>query len=276
MANYRHLWLILFITLAVTFTLLGYMGFEIYRVAPPIPDKVVTENQTVLMTESDILNGQSAYQSIGGMQVGSIWGHGAYQAPDWTADWLHRELLAWLDLAAQDEYGQYYEELNSEQQALLQHRVKKEYRYNSYDADTGVLTVSERRAKAITETANYYIRLFGDDPNLRTTRQSFAMKEGTLPSEARRADLTQFFFWTAWAAATERPDYHATYTNNWPHEPLIDNKPTAENVVWSLISIVLLVAGVGFIIWGWAFLRKHDQELPKAPKQDPLSRPFYC
>lgn len=271
MANYRHLWLILFITLATTFTLLGYMGFEIYRVAPPIPAKVISADNTVLMTEESILNGQTAYQSIGGMQVGSIWGHGAYQAPDWTADWLHRELIAWLDLAAQDEYGSYYEQLNSEQQAVLQHRLKSEYRRNTYNAETGVLSVSKRRAQAMAETANYYVRLFGAEPELRSTRQSFAMKEDTLPSETRRIEIAQFFFWTAWAAATERPNYHATYTNNWPHEPLIDNKPTTENIVWSLISIVLLVAGVGFIIWGWAFLRKQDEELPKAPKQDPLT-----
>lgn len=57
--------------------------------------------------------------------------------------------------------------------------------------------------------------------------------------------MTNFFFWTAWAAATERPDSEATYTNNWPHEPLISNKPTAENIVWSIASVVLLIAGVG-------------------------------
>ena len=82
--------------------------------------------------------------------------------------------------------------------------------------------------------------------------------------------MTEFFFWTAWAAATERPDSEVTYTNNWPHEPLIDNRPSGENVVWSLISVVLLIAGVGGLIWAWAFLRKEDEE-PQAPLKDPLS-----
>ena len=30
------------------------------------------------------------------------------------------------------------------------------------------------------------------------------MKENTLPDAGRREQLTRFFFWTAWAAATER------------------------------------------------------------------------
>ncbi|KAF0806711.1 nitric oxide reductase large subunit [Alcanivorax xiamenensis] len=271
MAHYRKLWWTLIAVLAVTFALLGYFGTEVYRKAPPIPDRVVTEDGTVLMTRDDILDGQTAWQSVGGMQLGSIWGHGAYQAPDWTADWLHRELIHWLDLAARERYGQPYDALDNEHQAMLQRALRDAYRTNTFGESDGTLTVSNRRAEAMALTADYYSRLFGDAPELRGTRQSYAMKEGTLPSENRRRALTQFFFWTAWAAATERPDGDATYTNNWPHEPLIDNLPTAENIVWSIISIILLIAGVGFLILGWAFLRRHDEGEPPAPARDPLS-----
>ena len=104
MTHYRNLWWTLIAVLAVTFALLGYFGTEVYRKAPPIPDRVVSESGQVLMTGEDILDGQTAWQSVGGMQLGSIWGHGAYQAPDWTADWLHRELVAWLDLEAEQRY----------------------------------------------------------------------------------------------------------------------------------------------------------------------------
>lgn len=87
----------------------------------------------------------------------------------------------------------------------------------------------------------------------------------------RRAKLAGFF-WTAWAAATERPGSSATYTNNWPHEPMIDNRPTAENLVWSVASVVLMMAGVGFLVWAWSFLRRQDEAEPASPAQDPLSR----
>lgn len=270
MAKYRRLWFLLIAIVGVTFTLLGYFGAEVYRAAPPIPDQVVSADGNTLMTEESILDGQTAWQSVGGMQLGSIWGHGAYQAPDWTADWLHRELETWLEIAAQEEYGQDWHSLSGQQQNALQYDLKTEYRTNTYDDATGTLHLSERRTAAIVETADYYSRLFSDAPELQSTRSNYAMKENTLPSAERRERMTEFFFWTAWAAATERPDSDVTYTNNWPHEPLIDNTPSAENVVWSLISVVLLIAGVGGLIWAWAFLRKEDEE-PEAPIRDPLS-----
>ena len=96
------------------------------------------------------------------------------------------------------------------------------------------------------------------------------MKENTLPDAGRREQLTRFF-WTAWAAATEREGAKVTYTNNWPHEPLIGNVPSSENVMWSIISVVVLLAGIGLLIWAWAFLRGKEEDEPEAPRQDPLS-----
>ncbi|WP_375193391.1 nitric-oxide reductase large subunit [Marinobacter sp.] len=271
MADYRRLWWILISVLAITFGLLGYFGTEVYREAPPIPDRVETADGTLLMTEDSILDGQTAWQSVGGMQLGSIWGHGAYQAPDWTADWLHRELVNWLEIAAQEEYGAPYASLNGQQQNALQYQLKEAYRTNTYDSARDTVVLSERRAEAMAQTAAYYHSLFGGDPALQSTRENYAMKENTLPDPERRERMTEFFFWTAWAAATERPDSNVTYTNNWPHEPLIDNKPTAENIIWSIVSVVLLIAGIGGLVWAWAFLRKHDEEEPEAPIKDPLT-----
>lgn len=271
MNKYYRLWWALIAVLGVTFGILGYFGKEVYRVAPPIPEQVLTQDGELLMTRDSILDGQTAWQSVGGMQLGSIWGHGAYQAPDWTADWLHRELLAWLDLAAQDEYDRPYAELGPAQQNNLQFQLKQAYRQNSYDADRDTLVLSARRVKAIENTAEYYHRLFGAAPELQQTRRSYAMKEDTLPSSERRDRLGEFFFWTAWAAATERAPGEATYTNNWPHEPLIDNVPTAENVVWSVVSVVLLIAGIGGLVWAWSFMRGKDEAEPVPPHTDPLT-----
>lgn len=272
MGNYRKLWFTLIGVLIVTFSLLGYYGAEVYRTAPPIPAKIATAGGEVLYTHDSILDGQTAWQSVGGMQLGSIWGHGAYQAPDWTADWLHRELTNWLDVAAERAHGKPFADIDTAAQAVLRDRMTTEYRTNTFNPDTGVATVSSTRADAIAMTALYYDQLFSDAPALHKTREHFAMKENTLPSAERRAQMMGFFFWTAWAAATERPGTTATYTNNWPHEPLIGNKPTAENMVWSVMSVVVMMAGVGFLVWGWAFLRKHDEVDPTPPKHDPLSR----
>jgi nitric oxide reductase len=274
MGQYKKLWYALFAVLTITFSLLGYLGVEVYRQAPPFPERFVSESDQVIMTKDDILQGQSAWQSTGGMELGSVLGHGAYQAPDWTADFLHRELVAWLDLTAQAEYQKKFDELNVEQKAVLLARLKQEYREQSPMDSSGTVKLSDTRAKAIEQVSQYYIDLYGGDTSneaLNKTRESFAMRTNTLPDAEARKHLSQFFFWTAWTASTNRPDSVATYTNNWPHEPLIDNVPTTENYMWSFASIVFLLMGVGFLVWGYHFLRSHE-EAPKAPLADPLGK----
>src|SRR3546814_611291 len=118
------------------------------------------------------------------------------------------------------------------------------------------ISVTDRRAQAMAQTGEYYIKLYGSDPEFRSSRSNFAMKEDTLPSLERREDLAKFYFWTAWAASTERPNSQVTYTNNWPHEPLIDNKPSTANVLWSIASVIFLIAGIAFLVWGWAFTHR--------------------
>ncbi|WP_071057924.1 nitric-oxide reductase large subunit [Pelistega sp. MC2] len=270
MGNYKKLWYWLLGILLVTFTLLGYLGSDVYRNAPPIPTEVkVATTGEVLMTREDILQGQSAWQSTGGMQNGSIFGHGAYQAPDWTADWLHRELITWLNLASQEKFGITFDKANEEQKAILEAAAKKEYRTNTIDSNEAI-TISPRRAQAMKEVAKYYHALYGDDASLNSTRESYAMKSNTLADPARRDKLVNFFFWSTWVASAERPGKEVTYTNNWPHEPIIGNVPSVENVMWSIISVVVLIAGIGLLVWGWAFSTKHETE-PVAPTIDPIS-----
>ena len=270
MGQYKKFWYLLVAVLIGAFSILGYYGFEVYREAPPIPQQYVSESGEKVITHDEILHGQTAWQTTGGMQVGSVWGHGAYQAPDWTADWLHRELTNWLDITANKEFGKNFADLNEEQQALLKARLTKEYRSSKVENDTVVL--SNTRLAAMEKTAQYYISLYGDDPATKVTREHFAMKDNTLPDLQARKDLAKFFFWTAWTTSAERPNTHASYTNNWPHEPLINNVPTPENVIWSIASVVFLIAGIGFVVWIWSFKKREDEKEPPMPEFDPLTK----
>ncbi|RPI06517.1 MAG: nitric-oxide reductase large subunit, partial [Zetaproteobacteria bacterium] len=217
MADLKKIWWLLAITLAVAFVILGFFGREVYRQAPPIPERVATPDGALLLTRDDILTGQQVWQSTGGQQLGSIWGHGAYQAPDWSADWLHREALALLQVWAERESDASFASLPADRQAALRDRLQRELRANTYDAKTGTVVISPDRREAIARTARHYDGLFGGEPSLAVLRDNYAMREVTIPDPARRAALTRFFFWTSWAAATERPGSTATYTNNWPH-----------------------------------------------------------
>ena len=101
------------------------------------PAEVRTANGQTVFTEADIQTGRKVWQTIGGQQIGSIWGHGSYVAPDWSADWLHRESVALLDLWAVRDTGRKYDELDPPQQASLQARLQAEVRANTYDAGDG-------------------------------------------------------------------------------------------------------------------------------------------
>ena len=270
MGQYKKFWYLLVAVLIGAFSILGYYGFEVYREAPPIPQQYVSESGEKVITHDDILHGQTAWQTTGGMQVGSVWGHGAYQAPDWTADWLHRELTNWLDITANQEFGKNFADLNDEQQTLLKARLTKEYRGSK--VENGTVVLSNTRLAAMEKTAQYYSSLYGDDPATKVTREHFAMKDNTLPDLQARKDLAKFFFWTAWTASAERPNTHASYTNNWPHEPLINNVPTPENVIWSIASVVFLIAGIGFVVWIWSFKKREDEKEPPTPEFDPLTK----
>ena len=269
MREYKRYWLALVAVLVVCFSILGYYGVEVYRNSPPVVN-FTDENGKVVIDKESIYKGQEAWQSIGGMQVGSVWGHGAYQAPDWSADWLHKELVAFLEIKADEIYHLKYADLNDEQKANLKVLLKKEYRENSVKDDKFVLSAD--RLKAISQVASEYAALFGDDPKFKPLREAYAMKENTLPGASDRADLNNFFFWSAWATATNRPGSEATYTNNWPHEPLIDNVPTSENVFWSVASVVILLAGIGLLVWFSSFYGKKDDEKLEPISEDPLKK----
>ena len=124
----RLLWTILAGVLIGSFAALLYYGHEVYQMAPPVPERVVIagSDQSMLFTGDDIRAGQDVWRSIGGHDLGSIWGHGAYTAPDWTADWLHREAVWLLDHWADQEGGGRYEALGPERQAALRARLQAE------------------------------------------------------------------------------------------------------------------------------------------------------
>ncbi len=268
MVSSRKVWIAFWSVVVLSFAVLGYYGYQIYVEAPPIPERVVTTDGSVVVTGDDIREGQAVWRSIGGHQLGSVWGHGAYVAPDWSADWLHRELVAMLDLMAGQAYGGSYESLSAAEKATMRELLRSDYRTNTFDPTTGDITISPLRARAIEQVATHYEALFGDDPTLDDLREDYAMRKPTVEDSRRREALRAFFFWTSWACATDRPGTGITYTNNWPAEDLIDNRPTTSIFLWSMISILGLLAGIGALVWYMAAGNK-DEEHP-VPGEDPL------
>ena len=271
MSTTGRLWLGLCTLLIVGFGVLLWMGTEIHRQAPPMPQAVVTERGDIVFTRADIELGRQVWQSIGGQQLGSIWGHGALVAPDWSADWLHREAVAWFDLRAHATDGVAYADLGPGEQARVQAELRPQIRRNTYDAASGNIVVPAERQQAITQVAAHYSSLFSSDPATHALREGYAMREDTVPDPTNRRALGAFFFWASWAAATERPGEPMTYTQNWPYEPLVGNTPTPATFIWTVFSVLFMIAGIALLAWHNAVWHHKDKaEALAPPKHDPL------
>lgn len=255
-------------TVAASFLVLIIFGVEIYRTAPPFPTKIVVSDGEVLYEGQDIKDGQNVWQSMGGQTVGSIWGHGAYIAPDWNADYLHRETEMLLDLFAQKD-GKTYKDLPEDEQAKYLVQLRKELRTNTYDATSGVITFSPERAQVARALADYYTKLFMDDPSMDHVRKSYAIPKGAIKDPARMAQMNAFFTWTTWVCSTNRPGSDVTYTNNWPYEPVIGNKPSTSLQMWSGFSVLMLLFGVGLLVYYHAS-NKEKEENDRLPASDPM------
>ncbi|MCP5202142.1 MAG: nitric-oxide reductase large subunit [Gammaproteobacteria bacterium] len=265
----RRLWTGLGIVFVLSFAVLGWIGREIYLAAPPIPSAVVTSDGTTLFTADDIRRGQQVWLAAGGQQLGTVWGHGSYVAPDWSADWLHREASELAARYTKDAYATGWEALGPIGRATVEARVKATMRGNTYDPTTATVSVDADRAAAIAHVAGHYEALFGDARALDELREQYAMTADTVPGATDRHALTAFFFWSAWAAATDRPgEAGLSYTSNWPHEPLVGNTLTTGAALWSVASIILLIAGIAAMLWYHA--ARGEAGDPQPPRADPL------
>ncbi|WP_299123952.1 nitric-oxide reductase large subunit [uncultured Tenacibaculum sp.] len=260
----KKIWTIFILVVASSFAALIWVGTEIYQKQPPIPKKVVVKNtNSIIYTKADIQIGQNVWESIGGMEVGSIWGHGSYVAPDWSADWIHREAEFLLNYWAKKDYNNDFEKLDVEKQGALKARLVKEIKTNTYNKETESISISEDRLLAIKNNITYYISIFSEG------HEQYAIQKGALTNVQKLEQLNAFLFWTSWAASTNRPNKDYTYTSNWPHEPLIDNTITADSQIWSGFSIILLLLFIGIL--AYYYVRNHEKgEAVTSPSKDPL------
>src|SRR5512144_517052 len=235
------------------FFVLGLIAYRTYQSDPPIPDRVVTQSGDRLYTGEDVRAGQEVFLRNGLMEYGSIFGHGAYLGPDFTADYLHRAAVE-----VQKEYG------GVEPDRLGQGAIA-DFRRNTFDPASKTLTVSDAQAVAFERLVGHY-RDFFANPRGDTGLRPRAITD---PTQVRQ--LTSYFAWSAWAASTERPGKNYTYTNNWPPEPLVGNGPTANTIVWSVLSLIALLGGTGALFaafgrWNWLGWHGRDkQELSFRP-----------
>lgn len=230
------------VTFIIGFSVLGYLAARIYKDKPPIPHQVVS-NGRVLFSSDDIFAGQHLFQKYGLMQHGTIFGHGAYLGPDFTAQYLHLEAQAMI----KNQGGV------SPNITAIQEQMKR----NDYNPQNGVLTYSPLRAAVFSQMRKFYSDYFG------LPQMQIGPKRVQISDANEIHQITSFFAWTAWVSAAKRAGADYSYTNNWPMEDMAGNRPTADAFLWSVLSLIALLGGSGilfFVIGRWNMLGWHRED----------------
>ncbi|WP_310526262.1 hypothetical protein [Nocardioides sp.] len=244
------------LVMAFGFAVMGFLALRTYTDSMPQPEQVVDSQGGVVFTSEDITTGQQIFLRRGLQQYGSIMGHGGYLGPDYTADYLRRSSTLVLD------------DLKSTGMQDPQGALVEMMRTNRYDEETGELQFTDEQIDAFGSLKGHYADYFGSP----TTQ--YGLMPNAIPDSADIHDLTAFFAWTAWAASAERPGHNYSYTNNWPAEPLVDNVPTADIIVWSGLSLVALMAATGVLFglygrWSKSMGWQHSEETPALAFRQP-------
>ncbi len=225
------------------FSVLSFVTVLTYTNAPPIPAQVADATGSLLFTGADIQKGQEVFLKYGLMEHGSLWGHGAYLGPDYSAEYLHRLSEVARDTTATARYGKLFAQLSPDERSAVAARTMTELKENRYDPSSRTLRFSPGEVAAYRAQLpewNAYFTASGAAPGL---------PANYIGNPREIQDLTAYFAWAAWASVANRPGKDYSYTNNWPYEPMAGNRPSTEAYVWSALSLITLLSGLGLILF---------------------------
>ena len=229
------------LVLLTGFTILIVMTVLTYRNAPPVPARVVGADGKAVFTGEDVLGGQEVFLKYALMEHGTLWGHGAYLGPDFSAAYLHREAEITRDTIARRRFGREFQDLAPEDRDAAGAVARDVLKANRYDPATGILTYTAGEEASFALQQVEWARYFANGAP--------GLPAGYIRSADEVRALTAYFAWASWSARANRPGRPYSYTNNWPYEPMAGNGPTAQALVWSGISLMFLLGGLGLILF---------------------------
>ncbi len=227
---WRYGVLVIFI---VGFAVLVWVSASAYKTSPPIPDRVVGPGGTVVFTGDDIRTGQEVFLKHGLMDNGTLWGHGAYMGPDFSATYLHN-LVTFTGAA-----------MTREGATGVDEKVAHLLSGNRYDVEGHTLTYTSYEADSYQDQLAYWKGYFS----------SSSASRGLLPNAISDAgevrQVVAFFSWAAWASAAHVPGRTYSYTNNFPYDLQAGNAPSDDSILWSAMALIALLAGTAAVLFAF-------------------------
>ena len=248
-----RLWLqVAVVTFLFGFAVLGYLAIRIHQEHPPIPGEVRSFTGELLYTGDDVMAGQHLFQKFGLMQYGTLFGHGAYLGPDFTAQYLHHSGEDMLTFYSQEGLSQ----------ADAEAQVKLDLKTNRFDTGDHILTYTPGQTYAFRQMTDFYRDWFAPHSTPK------GLQPPTIEKPQDIHQLTAYFSWAAWTTAAIRPGADYSYTNNWPPDNLAGNGPTPEALLWSLLSLVALLGGAGIVLfvfgrYDWLGWERYEGQMEK-------------
>jgi len=252
------------LVMAFGFGVLTLVTVLTYSNAPPIPARVTDPAGATLFTREDVERGQEVFLKYALMEHGTLWGHGAYLGPDYSAEYLHRLAEIARDTEAQQRHGVAYAEIDANAATAVDAAVRRTLKQNRYDPASDTLGFSAGEAAAWVAQKGEWAEYFAG------ALPAPGLGRGYIDDPDELAALNSYFAWAAWATVANRPGKDYSYTNNWPYEPAVGNRPSASTYLWSALSLVTLLAGLGAVLFAvgrFDYLGWHG-ETPSPPARD--------
>lgn len=215
---------------------------EAYQNAPPVPDRAVDPTGAVVFSGDDVRSGQEAFLKYGLMDNGSIWGHGGYLGPDFSAAVLHDWALDLASRRAQARFGKRYDALSAVERAAIDGEVAVSLKTNRYDSTTRTLTLLPAAPETFAEETARWEAYF------QSPERNGGLSANLISDPDDLHDLAAFFTWAAWGSVALRPGTTHSYTNNFPYDPLAGNQPTRAAVLWTAVSFIFLLGGIAAVL----------------------------
>jgi nitric oxide reductase subunit B len=252
---------VLLVVAVISFAILGWTTKLTYEAAPPFPDRFVTSSGTVLMTAADIQAGKAGFQKADLMDYGSLYGMGSYFGEDYTAAYLVRLATLTQDNIARANSGKALSDLTVEQRAGVKAAMQAELQ--GVDLTKQVAIIPDPLAAAITTVRGEIAQLLLHHDFAKGWTQAYSLDQQSAEQTA------EFLIYSSLTTVARRPGTDASWTQNWPFEPLVGNTPTASTFRWTWISFCFTFFAFGAVIF---IYQRYLNDPDKAPMDPVLAR----
>jgi len=253
-------WVLLVVAIA-SFAILGWTTKLTYEAAPPFPDRFVAADGTPLMTAADIVSGKAGFQKADLMDYGSLYGMGSYFGEDYTAAYLVRLATLTEGNIAKAHGVKDLSELNVEQRATARAAMQAELQ--GIDLTKQVAVIPDPLAAAITTLRGEIVQTLLHHDFAKGWTQAYSLDQ---QSAERTAD---FLIYSSLTTVARRPGTDASWTQNWPFEPLVGNTPTTSTFRWTWISFCFTFFAFGAVLF---IYQRYLNDPDVAPMDPVLSR----